>query len=279
MHPDRNDYLFLIDMGLKEDVGRGDITSMLFVQPDTQSRYVIRARETLVVCGVQVAEDCFRYRDPSLRLTIHAKDGQTLQAGGMIMEIAGDAHAMLAAERIALNFLQYLSGIATLTAQCVAEVAHTGVQILDTRKTLPAYRALSKYAVRCGGGRNHRVRLDDGVLVKDNHIALAGSLTKAILYARTHTPTLTKIEVECDSLAQVEEALAAGADVIMLDNMDIHTVTHAVQMVAGRVPLEVSGGITLTNLRTYAETGIQFISLGSLTHSVKAVDIGMDAIS
>jgi nicotinate-nucleotide pyrophosphorylase (carboxylating) len=275
--PSPNTFLPLIREGLTEDIGRGDITSNLFIPADAVMRAVIVAREPLVVAGIIVAEETFYEMDKGLRVTLLAADGQRVERDQALLRVEGNARSILAAERTALNFVGYLSGIATCAAEVVAALAGTKTIVLDTRKTLPAYRALAKYAVRCGGGRNHRLRLDDGVMVKDNHIALMGSLMEAIGHARAHTPALTKIEVECDALAQVQEALDAGADVIMLDNMTVEEVRTAVQMVAGRVPLEASGGMNLSNIRAYAEAGVDFISLGSLTHTVRNADVGLDA--
>ncbi len=275
-HPSLSTYLPLIKHGLKEDIGSGDLTTHIFIAPDALATCEINARADLVLCGGIVARETFMQHNPSLQIELAKHDGAHLQAGETIMRLHGNARALLTAERTALNFLQYLSGIATFTAKCVAELEGTNAQLLDTRKTIPTYRALAKYAVRCGGGRNHRLRLDDGVMLKDNHIAIAGDLVNAVRLAKMHTPALTKIEVECDTLTQVELALQAGADVIMLDNMDLTAVKQAVLIVAGRTPLEVSGGIGLHNLRQYALTGVQFISMGALTHSVQAADIGMD---
>ncbi len=277
-HPPKSEYIPLIMQGLQEDIGRGDLTSNIFVADNKQASYQITVREELVLCGGIIAQQTFLQYDDNIETKLLQHDGAKLQAGDIIMQISGNARALLAAERTALNFLQYLSGIASFTAKCVTELEGTKTQLLDTRKTLPAYRALAKYAVRCGGGRNHRLRLDDGVMLKDNHIAIAGGLIEAVKIAKIQTPALTKIEIECDNLAQVELALQAGADVIMLDNMDLAMVQQAVGIVAGKVPLEVSGGVGLHNLRQYALAGVQFISMGALTHSVKAVDIGMDFV-
>ncbi len=277
-HPSEAEYLPLIMQGLKEDIGLGDLTSNIFIADDAVATCEINARTPLVLCGAKIAKQTFLQHDATIQIEALHHDGAHLSQGETIMRISGNARALLTAERTALNFLQYLSGIASFTAQCVAELEGTGAELLDTRKTLPTYRSLAKYAVRCGGGRNHRLRLDDGVMLKDNHIAIAGDLVKAVLFAKMHTPALTKIEVECDTLEQVELALQAGADVIMLDNMDLEMVKAAVVHVAGRVPLEVSGGVGLHNLRQYALAGVQFISMGALTHSVKAADIGMDYV-
>ncbi len=277
-HPSESEYLPLIMQGLKEDIGMGDLTTNIFIADDAVATCEINARTPLVLCGAKIAKQTFLQHDATIQIEALHHDGAHLSQGETIMRLHGNARALLTAERTALNFLQYLSGIASFTAQCVAELEGTGAELLDTRKTLPTYRHLAKYAVRCGGGRNHRLRLDDGVMLKDNHIAIAGDLVKAVLFAKMHTPALTKIEVECDTLEQVKLALQAGADVIMLDNMDLEMVKAAVVHVAGRAPLEVSGGVGLHNLRQYALAGVQFISMGALTHSVKAADIGMDYV-
>jgi nicotinate-nucleotide pyrophosphorylase (carboxylating) len=277
-HPSESEYLPLIMQGLKEDIGMGDLTTNIFIADDAVATCEINARTPLVLCGAKIAKQTFLQHDATIQIEALHHDGAHLSQGETIMRLHGNARALLTAERTALNFLQYLSGIASFTAQCVAELEGTGAELLDTRKTLPTYRHLAKYAVRCGGGRNHRLRLDDGVMLKDNHIAIAGDLVKAVLFAKMHTPALTKIEVECDTLEQVKLALQAGADVIMLDNMDLEMVKAAVVHVAGRVPLEVSGGVGIHNLRQYALAGVQFISMGALTHSVKAADIGMDYV-
>ncbi len=275
-HPAPHLYLPPIQQGLAEDIGRGDLTSAAFIDINATLRCAMVARESLTVCGAHIAESVFHTMDAGLQVEAQTADGMQCRAGDRLLAITGNAHAILAAERTALNLMSYLSGIATYTKRCVDAVEGTHTTILDTRKTLPGYRDLAKYAVRCGGGRNHRMRLDDGVMLKDNHIALAGGLREAVTQARHHIPALTKIEVECDTLEQVRDALSVQADVIMLDNMSVDDVKQAVELVDGKIPLEVSGGITLDNLRGYAETGVDFISLGALTHSVKAVDIGLD---
>jgi nicotinate-nucleotide pyrophosphorylase (carboxylating) len=275
-HPEYSSYAALIERAFAEDVGHGDITTNSFIDAEATMNCKIVARQDCTLSGVQIARQLFHAKSPDIAVTLHKQDGERANKGDAIISIAGNARSVLIAERIALNFMSYLSGIATHTAACVAAVQGTHAQILDTRKTLPAYRDLAKYAVRCGGGRNHRMRLDDGVMLKDNHIAIAGNIVKAVKQVRAHVPALTKIEVECDTLAQVEQALAAHADVIMLDNMDCDTMKKAVLLVAGRVPLEASGNMTLDRLAEVAATGVNYISLGALTHSVKAVDFGLD---
>ncbi len=275
-HPDYDTYAHLIDLALEEDIGRGDLTTNAFIDENATMQCAIVARQHCTICGVQIAEDVFYNLSDDVMVEIHMADGTRAKPKDAIITISGNAHDILMAERVALNFMSYLSGIATFTAACVDAVKGTNTQILDTRKTLPAYRDLAKYAVRCGGGKNHRMRLDDGVMLKDNHIAVAGNIQNAVVQARAHIPALTKIEVECDTLEQVNEAIAARADVIMLDNMDNATMREAVALVAGRIPLEASGNMTLARLPEVAATGVDFISLGALTHSVKAVDFGLD---
>ncbi len=269
-------YRPIIQAALLEDIGYGDITSNAFIAPDAQACCQIVAREAVCLSGSDIAAETFTFHDATLQVECHADDGAMLEGGDEVLTVSGNARAILAAERTALNMLSYLSGIATYTHHCVQRVAGTGVTLLDTRKTLPLYRDLAKYAVRCGGGHNHRMRLDDGVMVKDNHIAIAGGIKAALTQARRLVPALTKIEIECDTLEQVREAVSAGVDMIMLDNMDVSQVMEAVEYVAGRVPLEVSGGMTLETIEAYAKAGVTYISLGSLTHSVKAVDFGLD---
>lgn len=275
-HPDRPHCLSLIRRGLEEDIGRGDLTSRVYVDAEAEMAATIHAREPLVACGLELVRLTCLEVDETIDVMGYGSDGQRFDTGERMVRLSGNTRAILAAERTALNLLAYLSGIATYTAHCVELVADTGVTILDTRKTLPGYRDLSKYAVRCGGGRNHRMRLDDGVMVKDNHLATSGNMESALARARRLTPALTRIEVECDTLAQVRDALASGADMIMLDNMNPEQVAEAVKLANGRATLEASGGMTLERLQDYAKTGVDYISMGSLTHSVRAVDVGLD---
>lgn len=275
-HPHIRHYQMLIEQALEEDAGQGDLTSIIFIDSAKTATFHIIAREAGILCGSIIAQAVCKTVSPAIEVVMHYQDGKAVNAGDIILSMSGYAQQLLVAERICLNFLSYLSGIATATAACVNAVHGTKAQILDTRKTLPAYRHLAKYAVRCGGGRNHRLHLGDGVMVKDNHIALCGSLADAVAQARMHTPMLTRIEVECDTFSQVEAALHAGADMIMLDNMNLEDMRRAVDFVAGRVALEASGNVTLERLPAIAATGVDYISLGSLTHSVKALDFGMD---
>lgn len=270
----------IVQAALDEDIGSGDATTLATVPATAVARGVMVAREPLVVAGLELAADAFRLLDPALALATAAADGQRLERGGTLLDLTGSARAVLTAERVALNFVQRLSGVATLTAQFVEAIRGTRAQILDTRKTTPGWRRLEKYAVQCGGGKNHRFGLFDQVLIKDNHLAaLAGAspnaIAAAVQRARAHYPQLA-VEVEADTLAQVEQALAAGADLILLDNMTLDQLRSAVQMANGRTRLEASGGVTLGTVRGIAETGVDFISVGALTHSARAVDIALD---
>lgn len=269
----------LIGHFLREDVGTVDLTSTIMIDADTIGTFDIKARGEIVVAGLDVAVAIFRRCEPDCEIDAHAKDGDHVQSGAVLARIGGKARGILTAERTALNVLQHLSGIATLTAQYVEAIEGTGAQLIDTRKTTPGLRALEKHAVTCGGGRNHRLGLDSGVLVKDNHIALCDGLTAAIKRAKVEVPTLTKVQVECDTLDQVREALEAGADALLLDNMEADTMREAVAIVDGRIPLEASGGIDLATVRAKAASGVDFISSGKITQSAPAVDIGLDEVS
>ena len=267
----------LIDLWLAEDVGHGDLTTQLMVPPEANARFAINAREPLTLAGIEVAARVFARVDPSVAVRMERRDGETVAAGTRLAAVEGRAQAILTAERTALNILQHLSGIATLTAAYVAAIEGTGARLADTRKTTPGLRGLEKYAVRCGGGQNHRLALDGGVMLKDNHIALAGSIDAAVQLVRRDAPLLTKIEVECESLEQVAEAVEAGADVIMLDNMADAEMREAVALVAGRALVECSGGVRLETIRAKAQTGVDVISVGRITQSAPACDIGLDA--
>jgi nicotinate-nucleotide pyrophosphorylase (carboxylating) len=266
----------LIDTWLAEDVGHGDLTSQLMIEPGERGAFHMNARETLTVAGIEVAAEVFRRYEPRLAIEPRVQDGASLQPGAVMMTLSGPARGILTAERTALNILQRLCGIATETAKYAALIAHTRARLLDTRKTTPGLRMLEKHAVSCGGGLNHRLGLDNGVIIKDNHIAVCGSITLAVQRARRHLPLLTKIEVECDRLDQVEEALAAGTDTILLDNMGLADLRTAVRMAAGRVPLEASGGVRAETIAAIAETGVDFVSTSRITQSAAAVDIGLD---
>jgi nicotinate-nucleotide pyrophosphorylase (carboxylating) len=266
----------LIDLALEEDAGLGDITSRAIFPAKHRSRAVIDAKQDLVLCGVEVAARVFAKLDPTLKVRLLARDGQRLKPGALALSIEGSTASILTAERTALNFLQRLSGIATQAARYAAAVKGTGVRIVDTRKTTPGWRALEKYAVRTGGCFNHRSSLGEQVLIKDNHIAAAGSLTKAVKLCRAAAAHGAKIEVEAKTLAEVKEAVRAGADIILLDNMTPAQVGAAVKVVAGRALIEVSGGVTYATLRDYALSGVDIISIGALTHSVSAADLSLD---
>ena len=261
---------------LAEDLGLGgDVTSNATISADARFTAELAAREPIVVAGLEVAEAFFRKLDPAVEVQKLVSDGDRVDAGAVLMRLSGNARAMLAAERPALNTLQHLSGIATLTRRYVDAIDGTGAIVLDTRKTIPGLRALGKYAARIGGAHNHRMRLDDGVLIKDNHVAVAGGIGPAVRAAKAANTGL-QVQVEVDRIEQIEEALAAGADRLLLDNMDPPTLRRAVELVGGRVPLEASGGVRLDTIRAIAETGVHFISVGRITQSATAVDIGMD---
>jgi nicotinate-nucleotide pyrophosphorylase (carboxylating) len=270
----------LVRAALSEDVGAGDVTTLATVPAEAGAQAFIRAREPLVLAGIAVAEAVFDELSPAIKMKRAARDGQSLEAGATLLELAGPAQPLLTGERVALNFLQRLSGIATLTARFVQAVKGTRARLLDTRKTTPGLRRLEKYAVVCGGGTNHRTGLYDMVLIKDNHLAaLKGeapnAIAAAITRARRQYPDL-KIEVEADTLEQVGQALAAGANLILLDNMNLQQLRTAAGACAGRAQTEASGGVNLDSVRAIAETGVDFISVGALTHSARAVDIGLD---
>jgi nicotinate-nucleotide pyrophosphorylase (carboxylating) len=265
---------------LAEDIGAGDVTTLATVPPDAVARACMVAREPLVVAGIGFAEAAFRELSDTLKIERLAHDGDPLPRGGGILRVTGSARAILSAERVALNFTQRLSGIATLTAQFVEAVKGTPARILDTRKTTPGWRRFEKYAVTCGGGGNHRIGLFDMVLIKDNHLAalrheLPNAVEAAVRRARRDFPAL-EVEVEADTLDQVRMALAAGADILLLDNMTTEGMRAAVGLAAGRARTEASGGVNLSTVRAIAETGVDRISVGALTHSARAVDIALD---
>jgi len=265
----------LIEEALIEDIGHGDVTSEAVIPEETSSTAEIIAKQDLVLAGVLIAREVFRTLDPQVQFTPLFHDGSRVVSGSVIAQVQGGTRMLLAGERVALNLLQHLSGIATTTARFVNALKGSRAEILDTRKTLPGLRTLEKYAVRTGGGRNHRFGLYDGILIKDNHIKAAGSIIKAMAGIHKKVHPLLKIEVEVKTLDEVSEALAAGATMIMLDNMTPAIMKQAVDIVGGRVPVEASGNVTLDNIRTIAETGVDFISSGSLTHSAPAADISM----
>ena len=269
-----------VQAALAEDIGSGDATTLATVPENTVAQAAMVARESLVVAGLAFAVAAFHEASVDLQFEQPATDGQRVQRGACLLRLSGSARSILTAERVALNFVQRLSGVATLTSQFVEAVSGTRAKILDTRKTTPGWRRFEKYAVKCGGGRNHRIGLFDLVLIKDNHLAALrdakpNAVAAAVLRARTKFPKL-KIEVEADTLAQVNQAVAAGADIILLDNMSNAELRQAVKLVAGRAKTEASGGVNLKTVRGIAQTGVDFISVGAITHSVHAVDIGLD---
>ena len=261
---------------LAEDMGSGgDVTSAATISAEAQFAAEMNCRQPIVVAGLEIAAAFFRTLDRHVRIERLASDGDSVEAGTVLMRLEGSARAMLAAERSALNTVQHLSGIATLTRRYVDAIAGTGATLLDTRKTVPGLRLLEKYAARMGGAENHRMRLDDGVLIKDNHVAVAGGVAEAVRAAKA-ARTGFQVQVEVDRLDQIEPALEAGADRLLLDNMPPPVLREAVALVAGRVPLEASGGVNLDTIRAIAETGVDYISVGRITQSAPAVDIGLD---
>lgn len=265
----------IVENALQEDIHTGDITTLAVVPDPRPARARLIAKEAMVLAGVDVAARVFHMLDSSVNFSPAFRDGDRLQPGDVLAEVDGDAAILLQGERVALNLLQRMCGVATLTSRYVSAVEGTGARVVDTRKTTPGLRMLEKYAVRVGGGVNHRTGLYDGVLIKENHIAAAGGITEAIRRARAYIPHTMKIEVETESLAQVVEALAASADIIMLDNMDLDSMAEAVRLIDGRALVEASGGVNLETIRAIAGTGVDIISIGALTHSARAMDISM----
>jgi nicotinate-nucleotide pyrophosphorylase (carboxylating) len=269
----------LIDLALEEDAGLGDVTSRAIFPATHTSRGWIEARQGLVVCGLEVATRVFARVDPAIKVTATVEDGEWVKPGKVVLKLKGPTGSLLTAERTALNFLQRLCGIATQSRRYAEAAEPLGLRIVDTRKTTPGYRALEKYAVRCGGCHNHRFSLGEHILIKDNHIAAAGSIKQAVDAARREAPHTAKIEIEAKSLNEVRQALAAGAEVILLDNMDPARAAEAARLVAGRALLEISGGVTLETLKDYAIPGISVISVGALTHSARAADLSLELAS
>jgi nicotinate-nucleotide pyrophosphorylase (carboxylating) len=263
---------------LAEDLGAGgDVTSSATISADARFRASMNCREPIVVAGLEIAIAFFRELDPEVGIEKLTSDGEAVATGTVLLRLDGKARAMLTAERSALNTLQHLSGIATLTRRYVDAIAGTGAILLDTRKTIPGLRALEKYAARMGGAENHRMRLDDGLLIKDNHVGVAGGVAEAVSAAKAFGSGLP-IQVEVDRIDQIEPALAAGAERLLLDNMKPDILRQAVDLVGGRVPLEASGGVNLETVRPIAETGVNYISVGRITQSAPAVDIGLDYV-
>lgn len=269
----------IIDLALAEDLGRaGDITGQACVAPDARLSVVWASRQDGRVSGLSCARLALAVLDPTASFEVVTPDGADVLPGAILARAEGDARAVLSAERTGLNLLGRMSGIATLTRAYVRMVEGTGATIVDTRKTTPGLRALEKYAVRCGGGVNHRFGLDDAILIKDNHVAACGGVGEAVRRARAHAGHLVKVEVEVDGLDQLEEALRHGPDVVMLDNFSLDDLRAAVALARGRAVLEASGGVNLTTVRAIAETGVDVISVGALTHSAPVLDIGLDAV-
>ncbi len=269
----------IVRLALSEDLGRaGDLTTDAIIPQTTQMKAIIAARKPGVVAGLDAAEHALRLIDPSVDLRIEKKDGADISPGDVIARLDGSARSILMAERTMLNFVGRLSGIATFTRAFADRIAHTNARIVCTRKTTPGLRALEKRAVRCGGGTSHRYGLDDAILIKDNHIAACGSVSEALARAKAYAGHLRMIEVEVDSLDQLREALKFSPHAILLDNMDVETVRRAVALVNGRVPLEASGNVNLSTVAAIAETGVDFISAGALTHSAPNLDVGLDVV-
>jgi len=267
----------LVENALTEDLGRrGDVTSQATIPADMQAQLQIKARQAGVICGIDLARLSFALVDAQIEFIAQVQDGETVEAGAVLATVKGNARHLLTAERTALNFMTHLSGIATATRQIVDSVAQYPAQITCTRKTIPGLRIVQKYAVRCGGGRNHRLGLDDAILIKDNHIAIAGDIKTAIQQAQKFAGHLIPIEVEVDTLEQLEQALDTGVSLVLLDNMSPETLSQAVTMCQGRAKTEASGGITPETVQAVASTGVDFIAMGYLTHSTTALDIGLD---
>lgn len=262
---------------LKEDLGRaGDVTTLATIAPDKSASATISSREPGVLSGMPFAEMAFKLVDPAIRFETILADGARLKKGSVVARIEGPARGMLSAERVALNFLMHLSGIATATAAFNDRIAHTKARVTDTRKTIPGMRAFAKYAVRCGGGINHRFGLDDAILIKDNHIAVAGGVAAAVKAARAAAGHLVKVEVEVTTLAELEQALATGPDVVLLDNMDVATLKKAVAIAGDKMLIEASGGVSLDSVKAIAETGVDVISTSKITMSAASLDLGLD---
>jgi nicotinate-nucleotide pyrophosphorylase (carboxylating) len=267
----------LIESALDEDLGRaGDITTRVCVPESAIARATIGSREAGTLAGLEIAAAVFTKLDPAIAVTLLCRDGDRVVPGAVLATIEGRAWSVLSAERVALNLLGHLCGIATATADYADRIKHTRARVTCTRKTTPGLRALEKYAVRCGGGANHRFGLDDAVLIKDNHVAVAGGIVPALRAAKAAVGHLVKIEIEVDSLAQLDEVLAEGADAVLLDNMDVTTLAEAVRRIGGRMTAEASGGVRLDTIAAVAETGVDLVSVGRLTHSVKSLDVGLD---
>jgi nicotinate-nucleotide pyrophosphorylase (carboxylating) len=268
----------IIRNALVEDIGIGDITTEWVVPANTKAQAVIIANEKGIVCGIKVVERVFSMIDESLDIQIKKDDGAEIDEGDVLVELEGNARSILLGERVALNFLQHLSGIATMTKNLTEAASACGVKVMDTRKTIPGIRVLQKYAVKVGGGVNHRYRLDDAVLIKDNHIQIAGSIREAVERVRRNGSHIPRIEVETETMEQVREALECGVDIIMLDNMSFDMMKEAVKIIGNSSLVEASGGVREDNIHQFVETDVGFVSIGSLTHSSRALDISLDVI-
>ena len=278
MYPTANEIERIIDIALIEDVGNGDVTSTITIPEGSTARFLIRAREEMVVCGSKISASVFSKIESKGQVSVEVKikDGEFAKAGDVIIAGQGDARGIMAGERVALNLLRQMCGVATITRQFVNEIKHTKAKLLDTRKTIPGLRVLQKYAVTAGGGHNHRFGLYDGILIKDNHIAICGGIENALKMARSQAPEGFKVEIECDTIEQVKDSLKFSADIILLDNMSLAQLAEAVKIVGGKIPLEASGGVNLKTIRGIAQTGVDFISVGSITNNPANVDIGLD---
>jgi len=274
--PPLDEMRMMIEDWVAEDVGIQDLTTNIMIPADARADFVMNTRQDIIIAGIEVAAEVFRHIVPEAKVKVLVKDGVLAKKGTSLMRITGPGRGLLTAERTSLNILQFMCGIATLVNEYASKITHTNAQLIDTRKTVPGLRMLSKYAACIGGCRPHRLGLHDGVMIKDNHIAVHGSITKALAQARALTPALTKIEVECDTLKQVAEAAKAGADVIMFDNMSSEMMKKGIAIIAGRAKTEASGGIRLDSIREKAESGVDVISVGRMTQSAPAVDIGLD---
>ncbi len=274
--PRRENLHRMIEGWVAEDEGIQDLTTNILIPPEATADFAMNTRQDIVVAGIEVAAEVFRHLAPEAQIDLAVADGARIAAGARMMRVRGNARALMTIERTSLNILQFMCGIATLVDEYANRISHTNTQLIDTRKTIPGMRLLSKYAACIGGARPHRLGLHDGIIIKDNHIAVHGSITRAVAQARTLTPALTKIEVECDTLEQVEEAAAAGADVIMFDNMPPEMMREGIRIIAGRARTEASGGIRIDTIAEKAESGVDTLSVGRMTQSAPAVDIGLD---
>lgn len=268
----------IIDLALEEDLGPGDITTLAIIDASTRGKARLLAKEEIVLAGIEVFDGVLSRLDPEISVRSNFRDGDVVPEGSEVGLVEGSIRGILSGERTALNFLQHLSGIATVTRRYVEKTDPTRVRLIDTRKTTPGLRVLEKYAVRMGGGFNHRMGLFDGILIKDNHIAAAGSISEAVIKARATVPHTVRIEVEVDDLRGLEDAIEAGADAVLLDNMSTEEMRNAVQTARGRVLLEASGGITLESVEEISQTGVNLISVGAITHSARSVDISLELI-